>query len=147
MALALQAVMEVKPHLQPETFQWKVALQEAPAPVASAATPRQEPVPEPARRPSLSPPVQQPFKAAVPGQAESCRETFSRCNPPHGVIERSAIQERQAVAKEKRRLWPRNQFNKRRSLDAQEVVQQDIHETIQSSDEFGHDRRVRSCDP
>ena len=129
-ALALQAVMDVKPHLQPETFQWKVALQEAPAPtpVASAAPPRQEPVPEPARRPSASPPVQQPSKAVVPRPVERTAvvQTVQPVQSTPRLIERSATQERQTVASQP--------VQETAITHAQEVVQQDIHHTVEPSD-------------
>ena len=129
-ALAMQAVMEVKPHLQSETFQWKVALQEAPAPtsVASAASPRQELVPEPARRPSVSPPVQQPSKAPVPRPVERTAvvQTVQPVQSTPRVIERSATQERQTVASQP--------VQEMAVTHAQEVVQQDIHQTVQPSD-------------
>ena len=136
-ALAMQAVMEVKPHLQSETFQWKVALQEAPAPtpVASADPPRQEPVPEPARRPSVSPPVQQPSKAAIPRPVERTAvvQTIQPMQSTPQVIERSAIQERQTVVTERQPVAAQP-VQETAVTHAQEVVQQDIHQTVQSSD-------------
>ena len=136
-ALAMQAVMDIKPHLQPETFRWEVALHEAPAPspVASDALPPQESVSEAALPQPASPPVQQSSKAPVPRTVERTAvvQTVQPVQSTPKVMERSAPQERQAVVTEVRTLasYPVQQTV---VAHAQEVVQQDIHETAQTSD-------------
>ncbi len=136
-ALAMQAVMDIKPHLQPETFRWEVALHEAPAPspVASDALPPQESVSEAALPQPASPPVQQSSKAPVPRTVERTAvvQTVQPVQSTPKVMERSAPQERQAVVTEVRTLAS-HPVQQTVVAHAQEVVQQDIHETAQTSD-------------
>lgn len=136
-ALAMQAVMDIKPHLQPETFRWEVALHEAPAPspVASDALPPQESVSEAALPQPASHPVQQSSKAPVPRTVERTAvvQTVQPVQSTPKVMERSAPQERQAVVTEVRTLAS-HPVQQTVVAHAQEVVQQDIHETAQTSD-------------
>ena len=137
-ALAMQAVMDIKPHLQPETFRWEVALHEAPAPspVASDALPPQESVSEAA----LPQPCISLRCSSLPRLR--CRRTVERTGSRADGSARAihsksdgtiAPQERQAVVTEVRTLasYPVLQTV---VAHAQEVVQQDIHETAQTSD-------------
>jgi len=136
-ALAMQAVMEVKPHRDPETFRWDVALQPAPAPRSAAAEPipSQQRVsqPPPPKQP-VSRPVSQPSPAPVQQVMERTAvvQTVQATQVTPRVVERSTPQERQAVVAE---VQPVESQPVQEAVavvaQAQAVVQQESHDIVQ----------------
>ena len=136
-ALAMQAVTEVKPHRQPETFRWDVALQPAPTPSPAAAEsiPSSQPVsePSPPKQP-VSRPVSQPSPAPVPQVMErkAVVQTVQATQVTPRVEERSAPQERQAVVTEAQPVTAQPvQEAVAVVAQAQEVVQQESRDIVQ----------------
>ncbi len=136
-ALAMQAVMEVKPHRQPETFRWDVALQPAPtpSPVAAEPTPSQQPISEPPQpKKPVSRPVSQPSPAPVPQVVERTAvvQTVQASQVTPRVVERSVPQERQAVVTEVQPVATQPvQETVAVVAQAQEFVQQERHDIVQ----------------
>ncbi|HND03852.1 MAG TPA: hypothetical protein PK782_17385, partial [Nitrospira sp.] len=94
-ALAMQAVMEVTPHRQTETFRWDVALQSAPAPspLAAEPLPPQQSVPQPPQpQKPVSRPVSQPSPEPVSQVVERTAvvQTVQATQVTPRVVERSA---------------------------------------------------------
>lgn len=136
-ALAMQAVMEVKPHRQPEPFRWDVALHPAPtpSPVAVEPAPSQQPVSEPPQpKKPVSRPVSQPSPAPVPQVVERAAvvQTVQATQVTPRVVERSAPQERQAVVTEVQPVASQPVHEAVAVVaHAQEVVQQESHDIVQ----------------
>ncbi|MBS0169499.1 MAG: TonB family protein [Nitrospira sp.] len=136
-ALAMQAVMEVKPHRQPETFRWDVALQPAPtpSPVAAEPVPSPQPVSEPPQpKKPVSRPVSQPSPAPAPQVVERTAvvQTVQATQVAPRVVERSTPQERQAVVTEVQPVASQPVHEAVAVVSqAQEVVQQDSHDMVQ----------------
>jgi len=136
-ALAMQAVMDVKPHRQPETFRWDVALQPLPAPSPAAAEPIPSPQPVSAPSPPKQPvsrPVSQPSPAPVQQVVERTAvvQTVQATQVAPRVMERSAPQERQAVVTEVQPVASQPvQEAVAVVAQAQAVVQQESHDIVQ----------------
>ena len=136
-ALAMQAVMEVTPHRQPEPFRWDVALQPAPtpSPVAAKPTPSQQPVSEPPQpKKPVSRPVSQPSPAPVPQVVERTAvvQTVQATQVTPRVVERAVPQERQAVVTEVQSVVSQSVHEALAVVaHAQEVVQQESHDIVQ----------------
>ena len=136
-ALAMQAVMEVKPHRQPDTFRWDVALQSAPVPSPAAAEPipSQQPVSEPPPpKQSLSRPVSPPSPKPVPQVMERTAvvQAVQATQVTPRVVERFAPQERQAVVTEVQPVASQPvQEAVAVVAQAQAVVQQESHDMVQ----------------
>ncbi|MEP7152570.1 MAG: TonB family protein [Nitrospira sp.] len=141
LALAMHAVVDITPHLQPEKFQWDVVLHEAPAPnpVVSETMPPQKSSskpapPQPSHRPmqpAAEPPVRRTIERTPVMQTV---QTVQSVQSAPQVVERSSIQERQTVATEVQAVEAQA-VREEVSARAEEVVQQNIHETAQSSDQ------------
>ncbi|MGC3974884.1 MAG: TonB family protein [Nitrospira sp.] len=137
-ALAMQAVMEVKPHLQPETFRWDVALQPAPTPSPAAAEPIPSPQPvsePPQSKKPVSRPVSQPSPEPVPQVVErtAAVQTVQATQVTPRVVERSVPQERQAVVNEEQPVVSQPVHETVAVVaQAQEVVQQESHDIVQA---------------
>ena len=135
--LAMQAVMEVKPHRQPETFRWDVALQPAPPPSPVAAEPiaSQQPVLDPPQpKKPVSRPVSQPSPAPAPQIVERTAvvQTVQATQVTPRVVERSAPQERQAVVTEVQPVASQPVHESVAVVaQAQEVVQQESQDIVQ----------------
>jgi len=141
LALAMHAVMDITPHLQPEKFQWDVVLQEAhaPSPIASEAQPPQKSVSEPPP-PQPSPQstaraAKAPVRRSVERTAvvQTVRTAQSLQSAP-SVVERSSVQERQAVTSEAQTV-DAQPVHREVVARTQEVVQQDIYEATPTSDQ------------
>ncbi len=132
-ALAMQAVMDVKPHLQTETFRWDVALQQtpAPSPVVAESVPPQESVPKPTQSHPASRPVSRSSRAPVPQVVERTAviQTAQSAQVTPQVIERSAPQERRAVVTEVQPVTSQP-VHEAVVAHAQEVVQQERHDIV-----------------
>ncbi len=135
-ALAMQSVMEVKPHRQPETFRWDVALQPAPNPVPAEPLASQQPVSDPPQpKKPVSRPVSQPSPAPVPQAVErmAAVQTVQATQVTPRVVERSVPQERQAVATEVQPVETQPVHEAVAVVaQAQEVVQQEHQDIVQS---------------
>ena len=134
-ALAMHAAMDVKPHLQPETFRWDVALHQAPtpSPVAAEALPTQESVPrrtEPTKPVSSS--VSSPSRAPVPKVVERTAivQTVQATQVTPRVVERSTPQERQSVVTEVQPVASRPVETV--VAHAQEILQQTNQDAVQA---------------
>jgi protein TonB len=141
MALAMVAVMDIKPHLQPEKFQWDVVLHEAPAPspVASEDKPPQKFASEPAPPQPVPQTMQPPAKPPVRRTVErtpvvQTAQTVQSVQSTPRVVERSSTQERQAVTTEMQTMAAQP-VRQEVVARAQELTQQDIHEATQSSEQ------------
>ena len=134
-ALAMQAVMDVKPHRQPETFRWDVALQPLPAPSPAAAEPIPSPQPVSAPSPPKQPvsrPVSQPSPAPVQQVVERTAvvQTVQATQVTPRVVERSAPQERQSVVTEVQPVTSRPVETV--VAHAQEILQQTNQDAVQA---------------
>ena len=134
LALAMQAVMEVTPHRQTETFRWDVALQSAPAPspVAAEPLPPQQSVPQPPQpQKPVSRPVSQPSPEPVSQVVERTAivQTVQATQVTPRVVERSAPQERQAVATEVQPVTSQP-VHETMVAHAQEILPQERQETV-----------------
>lgn len=137
-ALAMQAVMDVKPHLQPETFRWDVALHQAPtpSPVAAEALPPQEPVPTPPQPANpVSPSVSRPSRAPAPRVVERTAvvQTVHATQVTPKVMERSAPQERQAIVTEVQPVTAQP-VHETAVAHAHEVLQQTSEEVVHTAE-------------
>ena len=134
-ALAMQAVMDVKPHLQTETFKWDVALQQAPAPSPAVAEslPPQESVPQPAQAQPASRPMPRPSRAPVPQVVERTAvvQTVQPTQVTPRVVERAALQERQAVVTQVVPIASQP-IHETPVAQVQEAVEQERHDIVQA---------------
>jgi protein TonB len=141
LALAMHAVMDITPHLQPEKFQWDVVLHEAPAPnpVVSETMPPQtsaskQASPQPSHRP-MQPPAEPPVRRTIERTpVVQAVQTVQSVQSAPRVVERSSIQERQTVATEVQAVEAQA-VREEAIARAEEVVQQNIHNTAQRSDQ------------
>ena len=138
LALAMHAVMDIKPHLQPEKFQWDVVLHQAPAPspappaemppqeTVSAAAPSQPPLQK--MQPSAQPLVRRSLERTPVVQTVQAVQSVQR------VVERSSTRERQAVMTEAQAV-DTQPVHHDAVARTQEPVRQDIREAEQRSDQ------------
>ena len=141
LALAMHVLMVSKPHLQPEKFQWDVALQQAPTPnpVTHAEMPPQETVSVAAQ--SQPPPqkIQPPAKPLVRRTVERTPviqtvQALQSVESEPRVVERSSTQKRQSMTTEAQTVQalPVQQEMVAR---AQEAVQEESQEAEQTNNE------------
>lgn len=136
-ALAMQAVMDVKPHLQTEAFKWDVALQQAPAPSPAVAEshPPHDSVPQPAQAQPASRPMPRPSRAPVPQVVErkAVVQTAQPAQVTPRVVERAALQDRQAVVTEIEPIASQS-IHETPVAQVQEVVQQERHDIVHTDE-------------
>jgi protein TonB len=132
-AIAMQVVMDVKPHLQPATFRWDVALHQlpAPSPVAADSLPPQESVPKPTQAQPATRPASRSSGAPIPQAVERTAvvRTVQSAQVTPRAIERSAPLERQAVVTEVQPVTAQP-VHEAQVAHAQEVVRQERHDAV-----------------
>ena len=132
-AIAMQVVMDVKPHLQPATFRWDVALHQLPppSPVAADSLPPQESVPKPTQAQLATRPASRSSRASIPRTVERTAvvQTVQSAQVTPRAIERSAPLERQAVVTEVQPVTAQP-VHEAQVAHAQEVVRQERHDAV-----------------
>lgn len=132
--LAMQAVMDIKPHLPQEPFHWDVVLKSppAPSPANSKEVRPQEPVAPAVPHPPQPRKVQSAIQPLVRQVIErtpvvQTTQTVASASPMQRVVERSAPQERQMVMNEAQPV-DRQPVRTEAVAQVQEAVQPDVRE-------------------
>lgn len=140
--LAMQGLMDLKPRLQPETFQWNVALHQEPPPrpAVEEVSPTQEAIPPPpSSQPAAQPPAprvqrasQNPVQRTVERTAVVRTGQTVQSRPQ--AIERVSASERQVMAEEVPAMASRP-IQQAVMPQTQEVPPREMREAVQSREQ------------
>lgn len=137
LVLGMQAVMDINPHLPPETFHWDVVLQQAPPPsLAAANAERPQEIAAPAVAPPSPPQKMQPAPQPRVRQTIETTPVVRTVQAMQPVVQRVSTQERQAMTAVAPTVDTQPVRTETVSY-AQESVRQEIREV-----EPGHEQQV-----